>query len=101
MSTATEARDKALKQVGDNANEDWLKTAYEALIQLAFEKDRITSDDLWERVGKPREPRALGVVMKRAAKVKIIVPTDVYTNSHRAACHARPVRVWESLLWRA
>jgi hypothetical protein len=36
--------------------------------------------------------------MRQAARLGYVRATDRYTPSARPACHARPVRVWASLI---
>jgi hypothetical protein len=60
----------------------------------------VTTDDLWAAgLERPREPRAAGAVMTEAARRKWCVATDRTRKSARKACHARPVRVWASLVY--
>lgn len=46
------------------------------------------------------EPRALGVVMRRAQKAGVIRPTDRYEPDRTPRAHARPKRIWRSLIYR-
>lgn len=46
------------------------------------------------------EPRAMGVVMRRAQRAGIIRPTDRYEPDTTPGSHARPKRIWKSLICR-
>lgn len=47
---------------------------------------------------RTHEPRALGALMREAARAGDIEATDAWALSERVACHRRPLRVWRSLL---
>jgi hypothetical protein len=101
LAAAIAARDEAVNRVGANADPDWVAHALHAVWCLATTTDEITTDDVWDALGSTtgtHEPRALGSVMKRAAALGYVKPTDRYRPSARAACHARPVKVWASLI---
>jgi hypothetical protein len=83
-------------------NLEWIERA-EAVItpQIKERKKRggvkITSDWLWAMsrpAGTPREPRAMGALMRRLQKAGVIYPLNKWVPSSRSACHSRPVRVW-------
>jgi transcriptional accessory protein Tex/SPT6 len=100
---AIEARDAAIIQVDFNADPQWKKAADMAIRAIAMDRPEMTTDDVWRwlhevAIEAPHEPRALGAAMKRAAREGIIVATDRVKQSARPECHARPVRVWKSLL---
>ena len=98
---AMESRDDALRQVTDHADPEWFYHALHVIWCLAIARDDFTTDDVWAEIGhahSTHEPRALGAVMKRAASLGYVEATDRYRPSARAACHARPVRVWASLI---
>lgn len=98
-----QARELALQRVEENADAEWLADARSAVRNLAERVERFTTDRVWyvlDRSGAepPREPRALGAVMRAAVREGWITPTDEHRESKRAANHRRPVRVWRSLL---
>jgi hypothetical protein len=76
----------------------WVEAALDAVKYVAETAREFTSDDLWDHITQPREPRALGAVMRNAQKLGYIKATDRWTPSERVECHGRPVRVWASLL---
>lgn len=98
---AMEARDDALRQVSDHADPEWFYHALHVVWCLAIQLEEFTTDDVWDHIGhaaSTHEPRALGAVMKRASSLGYVKATDRYRPSARAACHARPVRIWASLI---
>lgn len=92
--TARAARDEAVERVGRNADAEWMRAALSVVRSLAELGAGFTTDDVWRRIGAPREPRALGAVMQQAQRTGIARPTPNYRPSVRPECHARPVRVW-------
>lgn len=101
LAAAMSARDEAVTRVGDHADVEWVAHILDVIYCLAVSRDTITTDDVWDTVGEvaaTHEPRALGACMRQAARLGYIRVTDCYTPSARPACHARPVRVWESLI---
>jgi hypothetical protein len=99
---AEAARDEAINRVEANADHVWLTGATEAVRMLARTRDEFTTDDVWNRLDNagyqpPHEPRAMGAVMRQAARDGLVVKTDRVRNSVRVECHARPVAVWASL----
>jgi hypothetical protein len=96
MKTGTQLRDEAIQQVEDNADADWLAEADAALEYAASRYDLFTSDDIWDLLtSTPREPRAMGAVLRRGQAAGLIKPTETWWQSRRAASHRRPLRVWK------
>jgi len=97
---AEAARDEAIDRVEANAHHDWLVQARQAVLWLAHNRDEFTTDDVWGLLSNTgvgtHEPRALGAVMRWAARSGVVVKTDRVVNSCRVECHARPVAVWRS-----
>ena len=95
---AQQERDSAIKAVDENADDRWKEIALEAVASLAIQQGEFTADDVWfalEKVPdlpKVHDPRALGGVMMRAHRNKIINPTDKFVPSVRR--HATAMRVW-------
>ena len=87
------ARDEAIARV-DESHDLWIERI--ALPAIRRLRGSFTTDDAWKAIGDvtPPEPRAMGAAMMRAKKAGWIVPTAEYRKSERAACHARPIRVW-------
>jgi hypothetical protein len=91
LDAGREARDRAIEQVAQSVPL-WINGAIEAIGSIP--SGLFTTDDVWARVGKPPEPRAMGAAMTRARAMGICKPTDSWQQSARPECHARPVRVW-------
>lgn len=96
MNTAQVAREKAIVRVEAGAPKIWKDQALQTVRDLAREFETFTTDEVWERIGSPIEPRAMGAVMRRAQRMGFIKPTMMVKNSTRPQCHARPLRVWKS-----
>lgn len=98
---AKEARDGAMSRVDQHADESWKDAAYRIITQLARERDYFTTDDVLKRLElldvETHELRALGPVMRHMARQGVIEPKG-YTASSRVVSHARPKRLWRSLL---
>jgi hypothetical protein len=98
---ASEARDAAIARVGA-ASVAFVGAASIVVTDLARSLAEFTTDDVWDALAgcslEVREPRALGAVMRDMQRLGVIAPTDRYRPSARVACHARPVRVWRSLV---
>ena len=103
MSDAMRARDDAIARAERHAVDGWKTATFGVIRQLAESCASFTTDDVWLALQKlpdvaTHEPRALGSMMRQAAKSGWIEPTDRYVNSQRPECHARPVKVWRSRL---
>lgn len=72
------------------------------MAHLARNYPEFTADDVWKLLepseASTHEPRAMGAVMQAAARDHLIEATDRTTQSSLARRHARPVRVWRSLV---
>jgi hypothetical protein len=93
-------RDRAIEAVEQHADAAWIALAYDAVLECARSMARFTTDDVWQvlasrRVGPPPEPRAMGAVMNRARREKVIRPTNVFVATKRPQAHCSPTRVWE------
>lgn len=75
---------------------DWAERALEVVERICKDRFHFTADDIWYHIDPPREPSALGVVLRRAAKLGWCVCTDEYRQSIRPSTHKRPLRVWQS-----
>lgn len=95
--TGEQLRDEAIDQAEANANAAWLEEAVDAIKYLAETQDQLTADHVWELVGSPREPRAMGAAFRQALNLKLIAPTEIYRKSTRPQRHAAPIRVWATL----
>ena len=98
---ATEAKNQAIATVTNNADQTWLTSCYNVIVQIATTTDTFTTDNIWQALKNaalptPHEPRALGALMIAAHRAGLIAPTDRYRQSKRPECHARPIRVWQA-----
>jgi hypothetical protein len=95
------AKEEAVSRVEANASRAWLDAAWEAVRRLWLSLPagtRVTSDEVWvalDGVTPPHEPRAMGVVMRRATREGLLRATSGFTPSALPQNHARPVRVYE------
>lgn len=100
---AAAARDEALARV-ESHSPHWRVFADLAVRAVARRQTRLSSEDVWrelDRQGVPRppEPRALGVVMRKAIREELIRP-DGWTTSTDPKSHADPMRLYRSLVAR-
>jgi hypothetical protein len=91
-------RQRAIRQVEENADADWMKAAEKTIRWYAALGDRFTSDDIWANLEKmnltTHEPRALGAIFNRLARQGVIEQTGEYRKSVRPECHRNPKAVW-------
>lgn len=96
-------RDIALSDLEQGQDVEWQARAYEALRTAAGLKRELTTDDVWSWLDRwgidpPHEPKSMGVVVQRGVREGLIRAADRAPRaSEREECHARPLRVWESL----
>lgn len=96
-------RDEAILRVDANAPSSWKRAALQAVRMICEKRDEFTTDEVWfilevNGVDGPHEPRAMGPIMMQAERRRWCAKTDDWRNSVRADCHARPLKVWRSLL---
>lgn len=95
ITDARKSRDAAIDQVDVNADDGWKRYALGFIAELSGQLEEFTTDDLWDAgLIKPREPRALGPVMRRAAKRGLISATGEYRKSRYRNC--APLPVWSA-----
>jgi len=92
---AHQERDAAMAQVQEHTDPTWA-TKTEAIIRALVADGDFTADDVWDDLAKagvtaPHEPRALGPILKRLIRAKVIQPMG-YTESRRR--HGAPIRVY-------
>lgn len=93
------ALDSALATVEDAACDVWKESAWMVLVNLAMRGNEFTTDAVWLmlsewRIPPPREPRAMGAMVRRAVRVGLIEGTGRMVKSERVGCHRRPVVVY-------
>jgi hypothetical protein len=100
---AEQAREESIEQVSANADPAWKDSALEAVRSVALAHATFTTDDVWRALGKMpegAEPRAMGGIMRLAQSRGLCSPLLEHRLSARVSCHSRPLRVWQSLLFR-
>lgn len=95
--------DEAIARADEHAEPDWRDVAFAAVKRLAARHVRFTPDDVWAEMPDDapttHEGRAMGAVMRRAARAHLIAPTGEWVPSIRPEHHAGPKRVWRGLEW--
>lgn len=102
MSTAAHyAAEEAIARVSGSLTEDQRDDGILAVGEAALVRPTITTDDVDFELPEGVDPRAFVTLMRGAAKHGFIEITDEYRPSTSVTCHARPKRVWRSLLCKA
>lgn len=100
FTAARAARDEALARVEENADARWLEAARRAVERICRERATWIVDDVWATgLARPREARALGAVVRQAARDGLCEPTDEYRPSAAPRSHCNPRVVWRSLIY--
>jgi len=98
LDDALKARDRALHLVEAHVDEEWLNEALEAVYRTAERLPYLISDDVWHsNLSGTTELRALGPVMRRAARLGWISKTDRLAPSARSHGSGKPI--WRSHLF--
>jgi hypothetical protein len=95
---AHSARRSALSRVESHADREWLDRAFAALRGYLERNQTFFCDQMWGLIEKPREARALGPVMVRAAKAGLMSKTGEYRLS--VSSNLSPKPLWRSLVYR-
>lgn len=92
------ATERAITIAGNFADQQWYSEAIAALDVLCKRGEDFTTDELWRLLEgvevKTLEPRAMGDVIRRAARSHKIFSTGGYRKSIRKECHRRPLAIW-------
>ncbi len=99
---AAKAKTEAMAQVEAHARVEWKDAALEAVRAAALASPSFIVDEVWPHLDddvQTHELRAMGPVMRRAATLGYIAPTDRYRLSSRISAHKNPRRVWRSLIY--
>lgn len=96
-------KEDGMERAEVGAGKPWIDHALECVWLVAEGSERFTTDDIWAvlGVGTITEPRAMGPVMREAAKRGWITKTDRTQKSKRPDCHARPLAIWLSNIYAA
>lgn len=80
----------------------WAERAYDTVRNVAETHEEFTPDEIWKTgLPKPPEARALGAVMARAKRDKIIEKTGRVQPTTQPESHGTDVTIWRSLIYRA
>lgn len=96
---AARRRDTALVQVAAGADPDWMATAWDALVRYLETHPTWFSDDFWAAttIERPRESRALGPLVLKAAKKGLMEKTGEFRKSVASNMTEKPC--WRSLIY--
>jgi hypothetical protein len=93
-------RDEAMGRAQQGTEPDWAEAAITAIRDLRDDRPTFTPDDVWDllterKVRPPREPRALGPILKAMANgpAATIRPVGFVESRRR---HGAPIRVYEA-----
>ncbi|MGW8630575.1 hypothetical protein [Streptomyces sp. NPDC055793] len=93
LKAAEAARDEAMERVYESAADEWKAKAHATVIAVADSLGEFTVDDLWDAgLDKPAEPRAMGPILRKAARDGFIRQTGNYAKSRYR--NATPIPVW-------
>lgn len=94
--------DDAITRVEHGCDPVWIELATRVVQRLARELPEFSTDQVWMELQEHvvREPRALGAVMRAAARYGWVRNSGRYVKSSRTACHSRPVPLWSSRIYR-
>lgn len=97
---AARRRDQALAQVADAADPNWMVEAWDALVDYLYHHETFFVDDFWAQTAltRPKESRALGPVVLRAARKGLMSKSGQFRKSAASNMTEKPV--WRSLLYR-
>lgn len=99
MTDTISVTDEAVERSYAAADDDWRDRASSAITRCASKYAEFTTDEVWaEGLEQPLEGRALGGVMRRAARDGIIKKTDRVRLSTNPIRHRRPMAVWQSMV---
>lgn len=96
---AARRRDTALQQVAQGADPDWMAAAWDALIVYLKANPTFFVDDFWQSatLDRPRESRALGPIVLRAAREGHMRKSGQFRKSTASNMTEKPV--WESKIY--
>ena len=93
---AKKETDEAMKRANEHANQRWSDECAHVIWRLARSGETFTTDEVMTIMAaseyKTHEPRALGPVVNRALRKKVIKPTGDYVKSTRR--HSSPIPVY-------
>lgn len=91
-------RDLALSAVADNSPIGWQESALTFVESYLREHRELFVDDLWSAgLSEPRDMRAVGPLLRKAARAGLMRRTDRSRPSVRSHLAHKPI--WESLIY--
>lgn len=98
---AARRRDAALVQVEQGADPDWMVAAWDALVAYLKHHSEWFADDFWANttLERPRESRALGPVVLRAAREGLMAKSGQFRKSVASNMTEKPI--WTSKIYKA
>jgi uracil-DNA glycosylase len=98
---AVRRRDVALTQVADAADPTWAAAAWDALLAYLRTHETFFVDDFWNEtaLARPRESRALGPIVLRAARKGHMAKSGQFRKSAASNMTEKPI--WTSHLYKA
>lgn len=92
-------RDDGMARVVEAADPTWMEDAWQTLVQYLRTHPEFHVDDFWSEteLRMPREARALGPVVMKAARSGLMVKTGEYRKSVRSNMTEKPV--WSSEIY--
>ena len=96
---STQQRDTAVAAVEANADDGWLADAFDALVHYLRTHEEFHVDNFWAQtqLRRPRESRALGPVVLRAARDGLMEKTGEFRKSVASNMTEKPC--WRSLIY--
>jgi len=100
---AQAARDRGMRRA-ESGNSKWIAEAVAAVRRVAQTHTEFTADDVWDDLestadDRPRDGRALGPVMRKAAAAKLCRKTNRVQPCRRKTRHYTEIAVWMSLVY--
>jgi hypothetical protein len=97
--SGAQRRDEALRRVEQHADPQWSDKALQAARLACSFGAEFSTDEVWSLleaagVSPPREPKAMGAIMRKAGRLGLCEATERTKISTRPDCNARPVRIW-------
>jgi hypothetical protein len=99
LDEARTSRRSALSRVESHADREWLDRAFAALRGYLERNETFHCDDFWTLgIERPHESRALGAVITRAKRERLMERSGSYRQSVASNLSEKPV--WRSLVYR-
>lgn len=97
-------KEQGIAKVEKGADEELIKWFRRALKGICLVKQQFTADSLHliavSNSKEVPEARLYGAVLNYGKKRGWCFPTERHVKSKRKEAHSRPIRVWESKIWK-